>query len=212
MTLAMGRLPIDTQGGYWTILNSIRDNPPPKLPESKFSVEFCDFLNKCMLQDPCERYTCEQLLSHNFLEKAFIDEDIVDEESQTKGIEELENILTALLQHVRRTKSATNQSFHSSKNTSNVSNENSDSDFSSGGYYYQLRTTSTPDFLRYLLLRNFNLESPQDELSSCILHYLSHQLHLPCEKVISVVTFFCNNLKDDEDEDYIPTPKASHSK
>ena len=212
MTLAMGRLPIDTQGGYWTILNSIRDNPPPKLPESKFSVEFCDFLNKCMLQDPSERYTCEQLLAHTFLEKALMDEDVVDEESQIKSIEELENILTALLQHVRRTKSTANQSFHSSENSSSISNENSDSEFSSGGYYYQLRTTSTSDFLRYLLLRSVSAEGSPDDPSNNILYYLSHQLHLPCEKVLSVVTFFCNNLKDDEDEDYIPTPKASHSK
>jgi len=211
MTLALGRLPIDTQGGYWTILNSIRDNPPPKLPDSKFSPEFCDFLNKCMIQDPSQRYTCEQLLSHTFLEKALIDEDIVDEETQTKSMEELENILKALLEHVRRTKGMANQSFHSSKTSSNISNDNSDSEFSSGGYYHQLRTTSTPEFLRYLLLRS---PSTADDAAGSILHYLAHQLHLSCEKVTSFVQIFCDSLKVDEEsdvEDYIRTPKASHS-
>ena len=211
MTLALGRLPIDTQGGYWTILNSIRDNPPPKLPDSKFSAEFCDFLNKCMIQDPSQRYTCEQLLSHKFLEKALIDEDVVDEETQMKSMEELENILKALLEHVRRTKGMANQSLQSSKNSSNISNDNSDSEFSSGGYYHQLRTTSTPDFLRYLLLRSADTT---DDAAGSILHYLAHQLHLPCEKVTSFVQIFCDSLKVDEEsdaEDYIRTPKASHS-
>lgn len=213
MTLALGRLPIDTQGGYWTILNSIRDNPPPKLPDSKFSPEFCDFLNKCMIQDPSERYTCEQLLSHKFLKKASIDDEIIDDESQRKSIEELENILTALLQHVRRTKSIANQSFRSSKNSSNISNENSDSEFSSGGYYHQLRTTSTPDFLRYLLLRSINSKS--SAVTDSVLYHLAHQLHLSCEKAMTIVNTFCDSLDNDDDDDeqnYISTPKASHSK
>jgi serine/threonine protein kinase len=32
LTLALGRLPQDTKGGFWGILQSIRDSPPPTLP------------------------------------------------------------------------------------------------------------------------------------------------------------------------------------
>ena len=215
MTLAQGRLPIDTQGGYWTILSSIRDNPPPKLPESKFSSEFCDFLSKCLIQNPTERYTCEQLLGHKFLEKAVMDDDVVDEESELRSVEELENILSAMVQHIRKAKAAANQSFYSSK-SSNTSNDNADSEFSSSSYYQQLRTISVPDFIRYLLLRN-NMRGEEAEEGGefCnTLQNLAYQLHLSSEKAAKIVKAFCDNLKDDGDEDeenYISTPKASHS-
>ena len=29
LTISLGRLPIDTKGGYWTILHNIRDASPP---------------------------------------------------------------------------------------------------------------------------------------------------------------------------------------
>jgi serine/threonine protein kinase len=210
MTLALGRLPIDTQGGYWTILSSIRDSPPPKLPDSKFSPECCDFLNKCLIQNPAERYTCEQLLGHKFLEKAVMDDDIGDEESELRSVEELENILAAMVQHIRKTKSAANQSFYSSR-SSNTSNDNTDNEFSSSSYYQQLRTISIPDFLRYLLLRNVN-EEDGGERQCSTLQNLANQVHLSSEKAVKVVKAFCDSLREDEDEEnFISTPKASHS-
>jgi serine/threonine protein kinase len=32
LTVALGRLPLDTKGGFWGILQSVRDSPPPTLP------------------------------------------------------------------------------------------------------------------------------------------------------------------------------------
>jgi serine/threonine protein kinase len=32
LTLTLGRLPLDTKGGFWGILQSVRDSPPPTLP------------------------------------------------------------------------------------------------------------------------------------------------------------------------------------
>lgn len=32
LTLSLGRLPLDTKGGFWGILQSVRDSPPPTLP------------------------------------------------------------------------------------------------------------------------------------------------------------------------------------
>jgi serine/threonine protein kinase len=49
LTVALGKLPIDTSGGYWTILHSIRDQKAPCLPEDgNFSEEFRDFLALCL--------------------------------------------------------------------------------------------------------------------------------------------------------------------
>ena len=34
LTVALGRLPLDTKGGFWGILQSVRDSPPPQLPDN----------------------------------------------------------------------------------------------------------------------------------------------------------------------------------
>ena len=68
LTVCMGKLPINQDGGYWGILHAIRDSPPPRVPRNDiFSDEFADFV-ACMLKTkPEERYTCDQLLEHQFL-------------------------------------------------------------------------------------------------------------------------------------------------
>ena len=44
LTLSLGRLPLDTKGGFWGILQSVRDSPPPTLPADGECVLFCHFL------------------------------------------------------------------------------------------------------------------------------------------------------------------------
>ena len=41
----------------------------PRIPE-KWSDSFADFIDKCLIKDPVQRWTIEQLLAHEFLEDA----------------------------------------------------------------------------------------------------------------------------------------------
>eukprot|EP01035_Chromulina_nebulosa_P019614 gene19614-25521_t len=70
MSVAMGQLPFDTSGGYWSILTSIRDEPLLKYLPEYFSDDFKDFLDKCLQRDPSNRLTAYQLLKHPFLKKS----------------------------------------------------------------------------------------------------------------------------------------------
>ncbi len=71
LTVALGRLPIDTSGGFWSILNSIRDSTPPAVPDDgTFSEDFRDFISLCLRHDPKHRATSDELLQHPFLNKA----------------------------------------------------------------------------------------------------------------------------------------------
>eukprot|EP01034_Spumella_vulgaris_P035835 gene35835-44189_t len=105
VTIALGRLPIDTQGGYWTILHHIRDAPPPTLPADIFSADFRDFISLCLKRNPDERSTCAQLLQHPFLKKV-VAEDLTYAEDFNRGKNELLSILSAIFAHIKQLKSS----------------------------------------------------------------------------------------------------------
>ena len=67
MTCALGEYPLSTQGGYWGLLHSLRDEPAPRLRSTDFSNEFCDFLNCCLQKDPAARSPARTLLQHPFV-------------------------------------------------------------------------------------------------------------------------------------------------
>ena len=48
MTVALGRFPLDTRGGYWGLLHSLRENDAPTLPEDSFSPTIVDFIRRMM--------------------------------------------------------------------------------------------------------------------------------------------------------------------
>ena len=48
----------------------ISDNDPPKILDNDFSPEFKDFMSKCLVKNPKDRWTASQLLQHNFLDGA----------------------------------------------------------------------------------------------------------------------------------------------
>jgi serine/threonine-protein kinase OSR1/STK39 len=61
------------------VVQKILKAPPPQLPRTgKFSVEFRDFVRKCMNFDPKRRPTAEQLLSHAFIARAGDSSHIMD--------------------------------------------------------------------------------------------------------------------------------------
>ena len=100
LTVALGRLPIDTEGGYWSILHSIRDEKPPNVPndDERFSSEFRDFISCCCKSRPEDRWTAEQLLSHPFLQVAHAGAAIGGEVERGKA--ELNEILNATYEHI----------------------------------------------------------------------------------------------------------------
>ena len=107
LTLVQGKLPIDTSGGYWSILNSIRDQDSPSLPESSnHSSELRDFISQCLRKDAAKRPTCAELLNHSFLQKGYT-EDINDGHTTERGLNELRAILMALFSHLDKLKAET---------------------------------------------------------------------------------------------------------
>ena len=68
LTVALGRYPYSTDGGYWGLLHSLRDEPSPHLPDDgSFSRNFQDFVDSCLRKDPAERPSTQTLLDHPFL-------------------------------------------------------------------------------------------------------------------------------------------------
>ncbi|XP_053405234.1 dual specificity mitogen-activated protein kinase kinase 1-like isoform X4 [Mercenaria mercenaria] len=52
------------------LLEYIVNEPPPTLPEGKFSEEFIDFVNRCLKKNPSERADLHSLATHPFVKKA----------------------------------------------------------------------------------------------------------------------------------------------
>ncbi|KAJ1461254.1 kinase-like domain-containing protein [Pelagophyceae sp. CCMP2097] len=75
VAVALGRLPLNESGGYWSLLESIRDAPPPQLPEDEpWSADFRAFLAKCLAKDPARRSTAAGLAAHAFVRDAADDD------------------------------------------------------------------------------------------------------------------------------------------
>lgn len=101
VTLAEGRLPVDTTG-FWSMLHSIRDMPAPELTNPDWSEGFRDFIRLCLQKDPGERASCRALLAHPFLLGR------VKEDAQPAGElrEDLFRIFDRLKDHLVRLKQA----------------------------------------------------------------------------------------------------------
>lgn len=52
---------------YWTLVEALKDSPPPELSVHEFSEELCDFMKLCLVKNPAERCSSQQLLSHKFI-------------------------------------------------------------------------------------------------------------------------------------------------
>lgn len=52
---------------YWTLVETLKDSPPPELSVHEFSEELCDFMKLCLVKNPAERCSSNQLLNHKFI-------------------------------------------------------------------------------------------------------------------------------------------------
>mmetsp|Transcript_37678 Transcript_37678/g.86985 ORF Transcript_37678/g.86985 Transcript_37678/m.86985 type:complete len:493 (+) Transcript_37678:3-1481(+) len=120
MTCALGRIPIKSDAGYWSLLKCVRDDPPPTLPEGgPWSDDFRDLITRCLQKDPAKRATCDELLMHPFVANASRDsegggEDGEDGEDDPnvqqmlteQAVGELMAMLDAVKAHLTRLQSA----------------------------------------------------------------------------------------------------------
>ncbi|CAN0475795.1 unnamed protein product, partial [Ectocarpus sp. 8 AP-2014] len=68
LTTALGRLPFETNKGYWGVLHCIRDADAPSLPaDGPWSSEFREFLRLCLEKNPERRPTCSALMETAFI-------------------------------------------------------------------------------------------------------------------------------------------------
>lgn len=108
MTIALGRMPIESKGGFWALLSNIRDAPPPELPkDGHWSDDFRRFLARCLQHDPAKRATAFELLQDPFLSRARPDppEGHRDrEEAEAAAVKELKDIINAMHDHIIKLK------------------------------------------------------------------------------------------------------------
>ena len=201
-TIALGKLPIDTRGGYWTILHSIRDEPSPSLPQDRFSPEFRDFVSQCLKKEPEERSSCKDLLKHAFLLKAE-PEDLTMDQDDDRGKHELTTILQAIVKHIESLKK-----IYREKYKNNVDKYKESTTLLHEKLFGNLLENSTPDILRQILFYNQHshgathnsgtnsnpnsISSKGGRLTKPRLNTLARQLNLPLETVISQSKSFCD--------------------
>ncbi|CBJ26035.1 Mitogen-activated protein kinase kinase (MAP2K) [Ectocarpus siliculosus] len=112
LTTALGRLPFETNKGYWGVLHCIRDADAPTLPaDGPWSSEFREFLRLCLEKNPERRPTCSALMETAFIRRAsaawepgttrscWVNE-LSERKTQETRVEELESTLATIAEHV----------------------------------------------------------------------------------------------------------------
>jgi serine/threonine protein kinase len=208
MTIALGKIPFDTEGGYWTILKNIRDAPSPTLPADKFSTEFRDFINLCMKKNPDDRATCKELLNHPFMSKVAA-EDLTYKQSYERGRSELIQIVEAMVTHIDQLKTDALTKFCDSDNFLNLT-PRLDGPISDGTKQAYTQSTSaaheklfgnllemsTVDIMKRILFdeRRPTTAGGTNRLTKPRLGTLARQLHLPLDRVNAETRTFLDNL------------------
>jgi serine/threonine protein kinase len=201
-TMALGKLPIDTRGGYWTILHGIRDEPSPSLPADRFSPEFCDFVNLCLKKNPEERASCKELLKHPFLQKAEA-EDLTLDQNDERGRQELSSILQAIVKHIETLKKMYRDKCNGSieKYTENIT-------VTHEKLFGNILQSSTKDILKQIIfmgslngISSLSSETTTGKVSNRggrltrpRLNVIAKQLNLPIDVVTRESKIFCESI------------------
>ena len=111
--VALGSLPVRETDGYWSLLQSIRDEPPPRLPadDARWSPAFRSFLEACLAKDPESRPPAAALCEAGFCAEAALPAapapaapDVPDDlrrRLKRRAVEELLTTLRASAAHLR---------------------------------------------------------------------------------------------------------------
>lgn len=70
MELAQGEFPYAKWENPFMMIKQVVMEASPKLPADQFSPDFCDFVDKCLIKIPAERWNYTQLLDHPFITNA----------------------------------------------------------------------------------------------------------------------------------------------
>lgn len=235
LTLSLGRLPFDANGGFWHILRCVRDSAPPRLPDDgTWSSEYQDFITQCLQHDPDKRASASKLLTHPFLSKAFPEE---SEMMEQIGIEELKSIVKALYSHLETLRNESIKALIQSKSSARKSArealermESTSSTLTSDKGISPAQSSSTDPAVSNLPsayeMANFLLfndkagreKSPKktEEKSSgkgesqSRFKLLAKQLHLPLPIALHIARSTLQSLVEDTGNN-ISTPKSKHS-
>lgn len=232
LTVAIGKLPINTDGGYWSILQSIRDEKPPNIPEDddRFSDELRDFVSCCCQTNPDDRHTAEQLLTHPFLHKAH--EGVALEGEEERGKRELHEILMATFEHIEKRRAETlNEKLQAEREEEAKAADDPVTEESAAADSMQPTVSdSWPLFAEIVSKKNHamlqNLFFPSDQPEpEVFLDELAQQLNLPIATLLSEIRMFIENSKSikirsppktpktpQPPVDIAATPKATHGK
>lgn len=197
ITIAEGTLPVDTGGGYWSVLKSIRDSPPPNVGPN-FSKDFRDFIAQCMKRNPKERMSVKQLLKHPFLRNTFA-EDLTYNQSYERGRDELLSIIKAMFSHVKQLKedsSADNPMSYNSVQSDKVAPLRE-------RLFGDLEKWTVKEILKKILFNEDparvhadGADERRTRLDRPRLQILAKQLYLPLEKAELEARNYVNQLND----------------
>eukprot|EP00602_Paraphysomonas_sp_CaronLab_P007344 CAMPEP_0185034520 /NCGR_PEP_ID=MMETSP1103-20130426/24491_1 /TAXON_ID=36769 /ORGANISM="Paraphysomonas bandaiensis, Strain Caron Lab Isolate" /LENGTH=639 /DNA_ID=CAMNT_0027571211 /DNA_START=267 /DNA_END=2186 /DNA_ORIENTATION=- len=214
LTVSLGRIPFNTTGGFWQVLQSVRDKPPPRLPENgEWSDEYKDFISQCLQHDATKRSTAAELLKHPFLSRAS-SEDSMNPDSI--GIDELKSVVRALHAHLELLRNDSMKAL--SDNMSGSDGERSSpTSLTTSSEKTSAPLLSTMEMANLLLFRdipeNSALSPKQVEPGGTLKHRLkdlAEQLHIPLPVAIHTARTTLMELAQDSSK-CAPTPKASHS-
>lgn len=230
LTVAIGKLPINTDGGYWSILQSIRDEKPPSIPEDdeRFSDELRDFVSCCCQTKPEDRLTAEQLLKHPFVLKAHEGEALEGDEE--RGRRELNEIMMATFEHIEKRRAETlNEKLQAEREAEARATDDPVTEEGASEKAQPTVSDSWPLFAEIVSKKNsamlhnlfFPLDQPESEE---FLNELAEQLNLPIATLLADIHAFIENSKSIKTKsnhtpktpappvDIAATPKATHGK
>ena len=73
---AVGKCPMPVTSGFFDLVAAICDDPSPSLPAGEFPEDLRDFISKCLLKNPIERWTAARLLKHPFITHRAAERDV----------------------------------------------------------------------------------------------------------------------------------------
>lgn len=229
LTVALGRLPLETTGGFWQVLQAVRDKPPPRVPDTgNWSCDFKDFISQCLTKNPDERPSASVLLKHPFLSRAFAEE---AEDIGTVGVEELKSIVRALYAHVDQLRNDSlrgsfGNQIHAELNRDSEKSETTPS--SGSGVESGKENADGGDLISSLNMTKlllFGEQATRDESdkvgsdqdvfasprdSTHRLQTLAHQLHIPLPIAIQVTRKELASFSSGTFRSSAATPKAFH--